>query len=157
MSDKDLKIVTDLLSSLLRFIIDHPKGYSEDDMVFLIRTWPKAAGRLGQPRQGVSVAAYWAFMKKVVMNDYDITPDMPLPRRNREGDTEKPSQMFRASLTDLLNSLRDPIKLSGAFNDAEGAFMNMVATYRVKLGQSDPEESKVFRKTLSQLRHLHAP
>ena len=156
----DPRLAANLIAELLRFLASHPKGYSSDDMMYIIRTWGKIATNIqkgGDPRR--DGAAYWRVMQMGILRD-NVTSSTVMHHASPDDDPSvKPSQAFRAALGDLVNSIfgNNPSLLSLNFNRAEGAFNIMLTGFRIKLAQADPSASQTFRLSLNRLSHQHAP
>ncbi|HEY1336567.1 MAG TPA: hypothetical protein VGF59_03615 [Bryobacteraceae bacterium] len=132
-------------------------GFDQETTLEIVEKWIElgmAFEKGGDPkREG---ANYFKFAKQFLLQDYLADPKATPPVQSYEdiGHAPKASKVFYEKLNMLANfCLSDNMIQRGyAFNDTEGAFLVMLATYRIKLAADRKEELK-FRHAIGRLKH----
>ena len=103
-TDAKLNNASNWIHQMMVFIKNHPKGYDENGMLSLIKSWAIVGrnwGNTGDPES--SGDKYIASMKHFLLADRDITATTPLVDGQPDfKDTMKPSARLYRDLSDLM-------------------------------------------------------
>jgi hypothetical protein len=135
-------------------------GFTQDTMLLLMKKWIFVGiyfDKGGDPkREGQN---YFTFAKGAILEDYKADPNATPPVQSFEsiGHAPKASVEFYKKLSNLANQAYSDnmIQRGYAFNDAEGAFLVMIMTYRIKLA-ADKRGEQEFRQKVNRLRSAHS-
>ena len=158
-TDAKLNNASNWIHQMMVFIKNHPKGYDENGMLSLIKSWAIVGrnwGNTGDPES--SGDKYIASMKRYLLADREITATTPLVDGHPDyKDDMKPSARLYRDLSDLMPQVFGMgAERVMAFTDAEAALWGMLKAFRIQLAKESPERARKFRHSLSALRHqLH--
>ena len=148
---------TSWIRRMLDFIHRHPDGYSEDDVIWLIKAWVmvgKNWTNTGNPESHGS--KYGPFLSKWLLRDDKITADTPIvPSLPDWQDPVKPSQHLANDLKDCLLQVNrgHGYDYWTAFQGAEASMDYVLHAFRVMLARASSDRATRFRQSLAILRH----
>lgn len=150
------KIAMTWVQKMIGFIGNHPKGYSEDDILWLINAWMEVGKNW--PNIGdtnVEGAKYKTAVSNWILTGNLVTEYTKMPPNPDPKDTSKPSLRLLHSLQGLQSQAHQmrSTEYVAAFKKAEANMIAVLVAFRIGLAEDSIDRAGKFLYSIGKLRH----
>lgn len=150
------KVAMTWVQKMTAFISNHPNGYAEDDILWLIKAWMEVGKNW--PNTGDTAtegAKYETAVRSWILTGNLVTEFTKMPPNPDPKDTSKPSLRLLHSLQDLQSQAHRmrSTEYIAAFKKAEANMIAVLVAFRIGLAEDNIDRAGKFLYRIGELRH----